>query len=299
MKIRHFSFSARVLPLGLALLGSFALLDSFVLSGFHPTLAQQAPQAQTFTPEAPIVAGQDGKAERPMPAPFTLTQEEQVQTDAVLKRWEQFSTSIKTFESPFSRIMYVVSFEHAGQLDKVVETGEIRYESPDRGMFAVNNDKGEPSEKWLCDGKTVYEYKFKQKQIDQHVLPPEMQGKGITNGPLPFLFGASADELKRRYYIRHVTPPQNQQRPGQIWLEAFPQSSEDAAEFQRAEMIITFAPEVRPLAIKLHKANKEQHVYIFDVKNIKVNKTQWLPNSWAPTIAEKMTLKLVPVDKGK
>ena len=231
MKIRHFSFSVRVLPLGLALLGSFALLDGFVLSGFHPTLAQQAPQAQTFTPEAPIVAGQDGKAERPMPAPFTLTQEEQVQTDAVLKRWEQFSTSIKTFESPFSRIMYVVSFEHAGQLDKVVETGEIRYESPDRGMFAVNNDKGEPSEKWLCDGKTVYEYKFKQKQIDQHVLPPEMQGKGITNGPLPFLFGASADELKRRYYIRHVTPPQNQQRPGEIWLEAFPKTSEDAADF--------------------------------------------------------------------
>lgn len=253
--------------------------------------------SQGYAPEAPIVPKEDGQTQRPLQTPFVLTPEQEVQTDSVLKRWETFSTGIRTFESEFSRILYVVSFQHAGQLDRRVEHGEIRYEAPDRGMFSVHNHQGEPIEKWLCDGKSVFEYKFTQKQIDQHELPPEMQGKGITQGPLPFLFGASSEELKRRYYIRQVQPPAEQVRPGQVWLEAFPKTAEDAAEFQRAEMIITFVPEVRPLAIKLHKANKEQHVYIFSQKDMKVNRTQWLPNSWAPTLAEKMKMKLVPVEE--
>ncbi|MDO4575418.1 MAG: hypothetical protein Q4D98_09435 [Planctomycetia bacterium] len=252
---------------------------------------------QEYAPEAPIVPSAEGKGARPLQAPFVLTPEQQVQTDAVLKRWEQFSTAIRTFESKFTRMLYVVSFQKAGELERKVETGELRYESPDKGMFSVNDASDDPVEKWLCDGKNVFEYKFQQKQIDQHVLPPQMQGKGITSGPLPFLFGASMEELKRRYYIRLSQPATGQQRPGQVWIEAFPKTAEDSVEFQRAEMIITFVPEVRPLAIKLHKANKEQHVYVFDLKNMKVNKTQWLPANWAPTLGEKMKMKLVPVEE--
>lgn len=246
-------------------------------------------------PEAPIVPQQDGSAERPMPAPFVLNTQEQAATDAVLARWEQFSMAIHTFEATFTRFLYRRSIESA-QFQKTVETGELRYEAPDHGMFAVSTSDGQPSEKWLCDGKYVFEYKFAQKQIDQYTLPPEMRGKGITSGPLPFLFGASADELKRRYYIRQIQPEANQARPGQVWLEAYPKNSEDASEFQRAVMIISFADEVRPLAIKLFKANQDQHVYIFDLKEMKVNKTQLLPSTWVPTMPEKLKMKVVPVE---
>jgi len=245
--------------------------------------------------EAPIVPRQDGSAERPMPAPFVLNPQEQAATDSVLARWEQFSIGIQTFETKFNRILYRRSIDNA-QFQKTQETGELRYESPDHGMFSVSTLDGQPSEKWLCDGKSVFEYKYAQKQIDQYTLPPEMRGKGITSGPLPFLFGASADELKRRYYIRQIQPEENLARPGQIWLEAYPKNSEDASEFQRSVMIISFAGEVRPLAIKLFKANQDQHVYIFDLKEMKVNKTQLLPSTWLPTVPEKLKMKIVPVE---
>lgn len=250
---------------------------------------------QSTQAAAPIVPQQDGTEERPMPAPFVLTQQEQAKTDAILKRWELFSMGIQTFETDFTRIMYRRSIENAKYV-KTQENGELRYEAPDHGMFAVSSEDGSPSEKWICDGTHVFEFKYAQKQIDQYTLPPEMRGKGITQGPLPFLFGASADELKNRYYIRHIIPDANLARPGQIWLEAYPKKSEDASEFQRAEMIISFGDEVRPLAIKLFKANQDQYVYIFDLKGMKVNKTQILPNSWAPSVPEKMRMKIVPVE---
>lgn len=281
----------------------FSILFSVAFLLGIPVMAQNGsvmPNPSTMTmpipgAQAPIVPQQDGSTERPMPAPFVLSEQEQAQTDAVLARWEGFSMAIQTFETNFTRIMYRRSLDSA-RLEKTQESGELRYEAPDHGMFAVSNVAGEPSEKWLCDGINVFEYKYAQKQIDQYTLPPEMRGKGITQGPLPFLFGASAEELKRRYYIRYVQPAKELARPGQVWLEAYPKNSDDASEFQRAEMIISFGSEVRPLAIKLFKANQDQHVYIFDLKGMKVNKTQLLPSTWAPSVPEKMRMKLVPVE---
>ena len=260
-----------------------------------PSSAVPAASEVPTTADAPIVPHEDGSSERPMPAPFVLSAQEQAQTDAVLTRWEQFSTAIQTFETDFTRIMYKRSFDSA-KLERTNERGELRYESPDHGMLAVTTMDGNPSEKWLCDGVSVFEYKFSQKQIDQYTLPPEMRGKGITQGPLPFLFGASVEELKRRYYLRQIQPTEDLARPGQIWIEAYPRTSDDASEFQHAVMIISFGNDVRPLAIKLFKANQEQHVYMFDLKSMKVNKTQLLPSTWVPTVPEKMRMKLIPVE---
>ncbi|MBO5436078.1 MAG: hypothetical protein J6A23_00295, partial [Thermoguttaceae bacterium] len=163
------------------------------------TPASAAPAA------APIVQQADGTLERPLPVPFVLSAEEQAQTDAILNRWEKFSTAIETFETEFRRLKYTRALD-SSQPVTIEENGEIRYEAPDHGMFSVLTKDGAPSEKWICDGEFVYEYKYAQKQIDKYTLPPEMRGKAITQGPLPFLFGASAEELKSRYYIRHVQP---------------------------------------------------------------------------------------------
>ncbi|MDO4628652.1 MAG: hypothetical protein Q4C70_05675 [Planctomycetia bacterium] len=286
-------------PLSVALLLGFSSIPVSAQNMTATPGTVNAPSSinvpNTPSAEAPIVPQADGSAERPMPAPFVLSAHEQAQTDAVLARWEGFSMGIETFETNFTRILYRRTLD-SSQLQKTQEIGELRYAAPDRGMFAVNTSAGEPSEKWLCDGMYVFEYKFAQKQIDQYTLPPEMRGKGITQGPLPFLFGASAVELKRRYYIRQTQPSAELARPGQVWLEAYPKKAEDASEFQRAEMIISFGNEVRPLAIKLFKANGEQHVYIFDLRAMKVNKTQLLPSTWVPSVPEKMRMKLVPVE---
>ena len=51
-------------------------------------------------------------------------------------------------------------------------------------------------EHWVCDGKSVFEYRHDQKQLVERPIPPQLQGKAIVDGPLPFLFGAEAAKLK-------------------------------------------------------------------------------------------------------
>ena len=55
-------------------------------------------------------------------------------------------------------------------------------------------------------GQSIFEYKFNDKKLVERPLPPEMRGERIADGPLPFLFGPKADEMKARYWIRVITP---------------------------------------------------------------------------------------------
>ena len=80
-----------------------------------------------------------------------------------------------------------------------IELGVIKFAAPDKGLFKVEssekNGKTEPiedarAEHWMCDGKSVYEYQPAKKRVEEHRLPPELQGKAIAKSPLPFLFGA-------------------------------------------------------------------------------------------------------------
>ena len=92
-----------------------------------------------------------------------------------------------------------------------------------------------------------------------HKLPPERQGKAIADGPLPFLFGSTADMLKRRYFIRIVTPAGV---PGQVWLQAYPRFQQDAANFHHAHFIIT--DKMEPYALEMIQPNeKDKIVYRF------------------------------------
>jgi hypothetical protein len=81
-----------------------------------------------------------------------------------------------------------------------------------------------------------------------HKLPPELQGKAIADGPLPFLFGSDAQQLKKRYFLRIVTPRDVQGH--QIWLEAYPRFQQDAANFHHAQFIIG-TEGMTPFALKL------------------------------------------------
>ena len=134
----------------------------------------------------------------------------------------------------------------------------MKYKKPDKGLFRID---GQRPEQWVCDGMSIYQYDYQKKQLIEHKLPPEKQGQAIEDGPLPFLFGASAEKLKRRYWIRAVPPP-----PGvkdQIWLEAYPRYQQDAADFQRADVILG-TKDVLPLGIQLHLPNgKSRTSYSF------------------------------------
>jgi len=91
---------------------------------------------------------------------------------------------------------------------------------------------------------------------------------------LPFLFNSSPEDLKRRYFIRLVQPPQD--ATGQVWLEAYPRSQEDAANFQRATLIIN-TNDMMLHALQLYMpGGKAWTAYQF--YDARVNQNRWLGN---------------------
>jgi TIGR03009 family protein len=205
---------------------------------------------------------------QPPPPPFTLTPQEEAQVDRVLNLWEQRNREVKTFDCRFKRWIYDMVFGPVGQA-KFEELGVIRYAAPDRGLFrlekSVTNGKEAPianirAEHWMCDGKSVWEYNPAKKQVIEHKLPPKLQGKAIANSPLPFLFGAEAQKLKQRYFIR-LSPSENAEN--EVCLEAYPRFQQDAANFHHAQFIIT-TQGMSPYALRLVQPNgKDYTVYQF------------------------------------
>jgi TIGR03009 family protein len=233
-----------------------ALAQTHPLRGPQPSGDAAGPD-QPVRPQTPVIVPrarqapaeqQPPAASQPLPPPFTLTPQEEAQVDQVLKQWEQHNKDIKTFDCEFQRWIYDFVFNPPAPNKppeaKFNEKGVIRYAAPDRGEVCVKtsviNGKEMPiddsrTDHWICDGKSVFEYKPTEKQVKEHKLPKEMQGKAIANSQMPFLFGAEAKELKRRYFIRVVTP---KDAKNEIWLEAYPRLHEDAANFHHAVFII-------------------------------------------------------------
>lgn len=266
-------------------LSSFALLAVWTVAG--TVLAQSQPAVQpsaqpAVQPDQPVQPQlptlQTKSAEGPAPAqpaapkePFTLTPQEQAQVDAVLTQWENHNKSINTFDCRFKRWVYDAVFGQPNQA-KAIELGVIRYASPDRGLFQVDQEDingqlsdipPERAERWIADGKSIFEFKAAQKQLIEHQLPPQLQGKAIADSPLPFLFGSEAQKLKQRYWIRRINPPQGLER--QIWLEAWPKYQQEASNFMFAQFAIeTKNNEMIPFGLKLYQPNgKDSVAYTF------------------------------------
>jgi TIGR03009 family protein len=204
------------------------------------------------------------------PAPFRLTPEQEQHVDNILLAWERTSSAVKTYKCDFTRWEYDAVFGPKDGEASIISTGEIRYMSPDKGLFKVTTAKqavaqqparqkdspkwdwkklpNEQLEHWVCDGKSVFELRHKDKQLVEQALPPELQGTAIADGPLPFVFGAKAAKLKQRYWIREIESPNPNE---QIWLEAYPRFQADAANFQKVEIILS-RKELMPVALQLY-----------------------------------------------
>jgi len=83
------------------------------------------------------------------------------------------------------------------------------------------------------------------------------------------LFGAKAEHLKRRYWLRIITPPDAQ---NEVWLEAYPRTIEDAQNFKRAELILAVREnDMQPSAVQIfHPNGKNRTVYSF--REVVINK---------------------------
>ncbi len=159
---------------------------------------------------------------------------------------------------------YIAAFPAAkpGMASRECE-GEIYFAAPDHGMY---HEKMEGGAYWVCDGQAVYELNHKKSEVVEHPLPEELRGKGITNGPLPFVFGADAAAMKQRYSMRVVTPSDADK--GQIWLEAYPRYQNDAANFRKVQVILD-QQTMLPRGLQLLMPNgKDRTVYAFGTPKV-------------------------------
>jgi TIGR03009 family protein len=241
--------------------------------------ATQAAPTAPATPSAP--------AAKPAVAPFQLTAEQQRVLHDVLVNYERKTSAIKTFSADLARLEFDPVF---GPQDpskpRSTGGGSLRYTKPDKAKYEIENVQlydsktgkyapdADAAEFVVINGKEVILKNFRKKQIQVTPLPKEMQGEGIFYGPLPFVFGAKAEDLERRYFMR-LTTPEAAAKAGQIWLEAYPRFQADAANYKRVDLIIRHS-DMLPIAIQVHNPNgKNRTVYTFE--NQKIDSFKWNP----------------------
>jgi TIGR03009 family protein len=208
----------------------------------------------------PIVQPQ---AVPPIPQPpewaVRMPESEAKWIDDVLHYWEARSDKVKLFECKFQRWDYEGGFVDAegNRQPRMFAEGSIKYAQPDKGLYHVEKlvavmppakpaDKPqyvvqnpELGEHWICDGEKVYSFEANKKQVTVTPLPSEMRGKAIADGPLPFMFGAKAETIKARYWIRRlVADPNDKSKQNKYWLEAVPKSRIDAQNFKSVQIVL-------------------------------------------------------------
>jgi TIGR03009 family protein len=244
----------------------------------------QPGQAQTGPVQPARVATVPATAAPPVQPP-ALSPQEQAALDQLLAAWEARNAAVRTWACNFHKWEYNAwsPADAAGERLAFAESiGELKYAAPDKGLFRVKESKqwspearryevrgGESGEHWVCNGESIYEFRHTDRQLRETKLPPEMRGKAISDGPLPFVFGAKAETLKKRYWMRLITP---REVTDQIWLESLPRFQADAANFAKVELILQ-ARDLMPFAIQIHKpGGQDRDVYQFDPKTNLIDK---------------------------
>ena len=261
----------------------------------QPPAAQQPP-AQRPAPRPAPRPGQPQPAAsavrvatvpaQPQPVqPPQLSPEQALALDQLLAAWETRNAAVRTWSCTFHKWEYNAwsPADQGGERLAFSESlGELKYAAPDKGLFRVKESKqwspearryeirgGDAGEHWVCNGESIYEFRHSERQLRETKLPPEMRGKAISDGPLPFVFGAKADTLKKRYWMRLITPPDVRD---QIWLEAQPRFQVDAANFAKVELILQ-SRDLMPFAIQIHKpGGQDRDVFQFDPQTNLIDK---------------------------
>lgn len=256
----------------------------------YPQAQPQRQPNQPVNPQNPTLERRQPLNNQPVappPPPFVLTPAQQAEIDQILDLWERKSRDVKTFDTKFVRWEYDLTLAavapnappgaQPAPINK--EQGILKFAAPDKGLYHViyteKNGKWEPTppervEHWMCDGNSIFEWKYPPfagpnqpqlpGQVVEHQLPPNMRGKAIADGPLPFLFGAEADKLRARYWFKKI-PAADQQK--EVWLDAYPRFQQDAANFLHARVVLNLS-DMTPKALQVIQPNgKNYYSYEF------------------------------------
>ena len=245
----------------------------------------QTPARPAAAAAAPAAAGRVAVVPAAPQGPPALSPQEQQALNQLLAAWEARNDSVRTWSCTFHKWEYNAWSPPDANGDRLAfaeSTGELKYAAPDKGLFRVRESKqwnpesrryegrsGDAGEHWVCNGESIFEFRHAERQLRETKLPPEMRGKAISDGPLPFVFGAKAETLKKRYWMRIITPPEIRD---QVWLEARPRFQADAANFSKVELILQ-ARDLMPFAIQIYKpGGQDRDVYQFDPRTSLIDK---------------------------
>lgn len=206
--------------------------------------------------------------------------------ERILAQWETAATKTVKVRGELKRWHYDDTF---GVVKEGM--GTYSYEVPDKGKLEIvpvkdipkapdnvlaSNGKSytrEPAkaEIWLSDGENIYWIDPKEKEYNVIDIPGHLRGQNIGKGPLPFLFGMKAAEIKSRYRLELGQGQNNNHR-----IIAYPEMPEEKVEYTRAEILISQETAL-PSAVQLvHGGGTSRTVYYF-TKHDPV--TMWLPTS--------------------
>ncbi len=276
-----------------------------------PARSQQtAPNRQADGPRArgPVRQAAATEAQPAAPqAPFQLTPAQQALLNQILLKWQTESNRIKTFTCTFGRWEVNKAFGPANNNYWLsIAEGEIKFKAPDHGVYIVNKQdqwdgaKGrylprtEGLEHWVCNGKSIFEFDGAQKKLIERELAPELQGKAITDGPLPFVFGTNAAQLQRRYWMRDITPRADVNN--KIWLEAWPKFQSDKANFHHAIVILN-QKDFLPTGLRIFLPDgKNLHDYAFNNSTVNNPLAILTKDFWEPMRPLGWTKEVIPAN---
>ncbi|MCO6045014.1 hypothetical protein NG895_13980 [Aeoliella sp. ICT_H6.2] len=268
------------------------------------TTAATAQQPTTPNPSIQQVAQQQ-PAVAPG-GPFQLSPAQLAWVDDVLRKWEGESKNVNNFYCNFKRSRHTIAGPGDGR-PAAREQGKLAYHKPDRGSFQITESlvwtpkqqplgqpnqlpqqqqaqpvegsylprkdvdgKVEPGEHWVCSGEKIFQFRRHDKELVVTPVPKEMQGKEIVNGPLPFMFGAEAEKLKKRFWME---PDMTTTRGSYVGIHAKPKFQADAAEYSDIYVVLqnVAGKPLMPVGIRVVHPNRSWDEYVFDLNEAQVN----------------------------
>jgi len=214
-------------------------------------------------PRQPGTAAPRARRSASRPALPRVTSRPAAERDAVLKRIEQRAKEVATIAADFVQHTYAPVFDGHD-----TRTGSLKLLKPQ--FLRVDWKTPAPPEAIVYDGEFLYEIKHGTKQIIKWTVAkkrPAGQGKAkLDIGPLRFLAGIKADELKKDYLIALVDAPKDKQTYHFLLV---PLKPGEYAQYKRLDVWID-RKALLPVKVRSHK--KAREVETWTLKNLQVNK---------------------------
>lgn len=219
----------------------------------------------------------------------------------LLQLWEKHTAGIERLQGNFQRYVYDSTFYSEKRAD-----GSFWFERPDKGRIDIRASKDIPADglnhrklgangkpysvqadinqRWICRGDALILIDMDQSLYDMIEIPPHLQGKNISASPLPFLFGMSASEMEKRYFMTlgSMHNPRGTEAKPQplVHVVAHPKDKEVAREWSRADVLLDPGTQFQgyfvPTAIRLmDPTGNRETVYVFTLNTMKMNEARW------------------------